>query len=193
MRTVVTKRLTPSSLQQLSRESSLETVAAALIVLLSLLWMALRLGGSQVTALFADAMYSLCALGAAAQAALTAWRSRYGPLRLTLHYQIAWSLVSFALLLDVLGGLLYLYRDWVGQANTVPSVADVAFLLNYLLVASSQLFILSGFKLKRAILLILLDSLITTLCLLGIIWFFLVGPSYTMLRHSGIDLATLTI
>ncbi|MBX5451151.1 MAG: GAF domain-containing sensor histidine kinase, partial [Thermogemmatispora sp.] len=32
-----------------------------------------------------------------------------------------------------------------------------------------------------------------TLCLLGIIWFFLVGPSYTMLRHSGIDLATLTI
>ncbi|WP_322481099.1 GAF domain-containing sensor histidine kinase [Thermogemmatispora sp.] len=193
MRTVVTKRLTPSSLQQLSRESSLETVAAALIVLLSLLWMALRLGGSQVTALFADAMYSLCALGAAAQAALTAWRSRYGPLRLTLHYQIAWSLVSFALLLDVLGGLLYLYRDWVGQANTVPSVADVAFLLNYLLVASSQLFILSGFKLKRAILLILLDSLITTLCLLGIIWFFLVGPSYTMLRHSGIDSATLTI
>ncbi|WP_069805341.1 GAF domain-containing sensor histidine kinase [Thermogemmatispora onikobensis] len=193
MRTVVTKRLTPSYLRQLYRESSLEAGAAALTVLLSLLWMALRLGGSQVTALFADAMYSFCALGAAAQAALTVWRSRYGPLRLTVRYQLAWSLVSIALLLDALGGLLYFYRDWTGQANTVPSVADVAFLLNYLLVASSQLFILSGFKLRRAILLILLDSLITTLCLLGIIWFFLVGPSYTMLRHSGIDLATLTI
>ncbi|WP_376795910.1 ATP-binding protein [Thermogemmatispora sp.] len=193
MRTVITRRLTPSYLQQLFRESSLATGAAALTVFLSLLWMALRLGGSQVTALFSDAMYSLCALGAAAQAALTVWRSRYGPLRLSVRYQFAWSLVSIAMLLDALGGLLYFYRDWQGQANVVPSLADLAFLLNYLLVISSQLLILSGFKLNRTVLLILLDSLITTLCLLGAVWFFLVGPSYTALRQSGFDLATLGV
>jgi signal transduction histidine kinase len=193
MRTVVTKRLTPSYLQRLYRESSLEAGAAALTVFLSLLWMALRLGGSQATALFADAMYCLCALGAAAQAALTVWRSRYGPLRLTVRYQAAWSLVSIALLLDALGGLLYFYRDWTGQANALPSLADLAFLLNYPLIISSQLLILSDFKLNGTVLLILLDSLITTLCLLGAIWFFLVGPSYASLRQSGIDPATLGI
>jgi signal transduction histidine kinase len=184
MRTIVTKRLTPAYLRKLSRQNRVVVALAALTVIVSMLWMIFRLGGTEVTALFADVMYGLTALVGAWGALLTAYRCRWGPLKVEPRCQLAWLLVGTGMLLDGIGGLYYAYLEYSGQLNPVPSLADLCFILDDLCLVMGQLCILSGFRPKYLHLLVLLDSLITTLCLLGASWFFFISSIYLDLHYN---------
>src|SRR5215469_8195147 len=158
MQTIATKQLTRGYLQKLDWQNYVATGVAILIVTISFLWMFLQIGGSNSVTLFSDSMYSVAAWIGAFWAALTAYRGRYGPLRLEPRHQLAWLLISLGMFADGIGGACYAYLEHIGQLNPVPSLSDVGFTLFYPLAFLGLLLLPTEPKTKRFRVRIALDS-----------------------------------
>ncbi len=184
MQTLATERLTRPYLQKLDKQNYLATASVVIIVTLSLFWQLFRLGGEDVTVFFADAMYALAGIIGAAWACITAYRARYGCLRLAPHHQLAWLLISIGLFADSLGGIYFTYLEQAGHPNPVPSYADIAFTLSYPLTFVGLLLMPKQSTTQKFRLRTGLDALITTLCLLGISWFFFISKIFTAQRDA---------
>jgi signal transduction histidine kinase len=178
IKTTATDRLTRTYLQKLSRQNYFAATSAALIVTFSLFWMLFQLGGREKTIYFADSMYAVTAWIGSFWACRTAYRARYGPLRLERRYQLAWLFIGIALFANGVGGAYYTYLEWRGQLNPVPSLSDIGFTSFYLLTFIGLLLMPTSTKPSRSHILIGLDALITTLCILGISWYFVIGPIF---------------
>lgn len=174
MKTAVTGRLTLAYLRRLDRSTYYAAAFSTLIVTISLLWMIFQLGGSDLTGSVSNFVYPACSLLAALWLGKTAYNARYGPVRLESRHQLAWLLISLGFLCDALGGLYYAYLVLLKQ-DPFPSPSDIGFLLYYPLVFAGLLLMptVTAFHKRMG-----LDALITALCLLGVCWAFVIGPTY---------------
>lgn len=180
MKTTATDRLTQAYLQKLSRQNYIATASAVVIVTFSLFWMLFQVGGQQKTIFFADSMYAVAAWIGSFWACRTAFRMRYGPLHLEPRHQLAWLVISIGLFSNGVGGAYYTYLEWRGALNPVPSLADLGFTLFYFLTFIGLLLIPTTVKPRRTRIRIGLDAIITMLCILGISWYFVIGPIFAI-------------
>jgi len=186
LKEVIGDKLTRAYLQKLGRQNYLAMASTVVIVTVSFFWMLFQLGGSNTTGLFANVMYPVSSLIGAFWAGLTAYRGRNGPVRLTPLHQLAWLLISLGLLADGLGGVYYAYLGTVGSVP-LPSPADIGFTLLYPLVCAGLLLMPTFLRFRTRM---GLDALITSLCFLGLSWFFVIGPSY-LIQRDQVPLAEL--
>jgi len=107
-----------------------------------------------------------------------ALRARSGPVRLAPRLQLAWLLIGIGLITNGIGGAYYTYLEMGGTLTPVPSPADIGFTVYYLFTLTGLLLIPTQPSPARFRLRIGLDALITTLCLLGISWYFVIGPIF---------------
>jgi len=191
MQTIATERLTRSYLQKLDWQNYLATAVAILIATISFLWMLLHIGGSNTVTFFSDSMYPVASWIGAFWAASTAYRGRYGPLRLEPRHQLAWLLISLGMFADGLGGAYYAYLEHIGQFNPEPSLSDIGFTLFYPLAFIGLLLLPTEPKTQRFRIRIALDSSISTLCILGVSWYFFIGPSFVLQSDAHASAATL--
>ena len=178
LKTTATDKLTRSYLEKLSRQNYLATAITILIVIFSLFWELYKLGGQEKTIYFADTMYGVAAWIGSFWAWRTAYRARFGPLRLEPRHQLAWFVIGFALFANGIGGFYYTYLEWTGQLNPIPSLADLCFTIYYFLTFVGLLLMPTAAKFRRSRIRIGLDAIITMLCILGISWYFVIGPIF---------------
>src|SRR6266581_2753753 len=178
LKTTATDKLTRSYLEKLSRQNYLATAITILIVIFSLFWELYKLGGQEKTIYFADTMYGVAAWIGSFWAWRTAYRARFGPLRLEPRHQLAWFVIGFALFANGIGGFYYTYLEWTGQLNPIPSLADLCFTIYYFLTFVGLLLMPTAAKFRRSRIRIGLDAFITMLCILGISWYFVIGPIF---------------
>jgi signal transduction histidine kinase len=178
LKTSATDKLTSSYLEKLKRQNTIATTITILIVIFSLFWELYKLGGQDMTIYYADAMYGIAAWIGSYWACQTAYRARFGPLRLESRHQLAWLVIGIALFANGIGGFYYTYLEWAGQFNPVPSPADLGFTTFYFLMFIGLLLIPTAASFRRSRLRIGLDAIITTLCILGISWYFVIGPIF---------------
>ncbi len=186
MKTTATDRLNRTYLQKLDWQNYFATGVAILIITLSFLWMLLHVGGDHSVTLFSDVMYTVADWIGASWAFLTAYRARYGPLQLEPRHQLAWLLTGLGLFSDGLGGLYFTYLEQIGQSNPTPSYGDIAFTLFYPLVFIGLLLMPAEQDSRRFRLRIGLDACITTLCILGVAWYFFIGPALVLQRSTHV-------
>ena len=178
LKATATEKLTRPYLAKLSRQNYIATVITILIVIFSLFWELYKLGGQEKTIYFADFMYGIAAWIGSFWAFRTAYRARFGPLRLEPRHQLAWFVIGIALFANGIGGFYYTYLEWTGQFNPVPSPADLCFTIYYFLTFIGLLLMPTVAKFKRSRIRIGLDATITMLCILGISWYFVIGPIF---------------
>ncbi len=183
MKVTATEKLTRGYLQKLSSQNYFAMASAALIVSFSLFWMIFRLGGQEKTIYFADSMYAVAAWIGSFWACSTAYRARYGPLRLEPRHQLAWLLIGIGLFTNGVGGAYYTYLEWKGELNPVPSLADLCFTFFYIFTFTGLLLMPTAAKPRRSRIRIGLDAIITTLCILGISWYFVIGPIFSIVNN----------
>ncbi|HLX56444.1 MAG TPA: ATP-binding protein [Ktedonobacteraceae bacterium] len=189
VKATVTDALTQNYLKKLSRQNYIATAIFIFIAVFSLLWLFFRIGGTiflaraTVLVFFSNSMYALASFIGATWCFQTAYRVRRGPVRLEPRQQRAWLLIGLGLLANGIGGAIYTYLEDYVRRNPVPSPADAFFTLTYILVFIGLLMIPP--KTRQSLKLIMLDALITTLCILDISWFFIIRPIFFSYADLG--------
>ncbi|HZU66193.1 MAG TPA: ATP-binding protein [Ktedonobacteraceae bacterium] len=178
MKIVATEKLTRAYLQKLGRQNYLAAASSIGIITISFIWLLFRLGGDTAVTFVGDSMYGVASWIGAWWAFTTAWRARYGPVRLQPRLQLAWLLIGAGLITNGIGGFYYTYLEMGGTLTPVPSPADIGFTMYYLFALAGLLLIPTQPHAGRFRLRIGLDALITTLCLLGISWYFVIYPIF---------------
>ncbi|MGZ3643852.1 MAG: GAF domain-containing sensor histidine kinase [Ktedonobacteraceae bacterium] len=178
LKATATEKLTRPYLAKLHRQNYIATAITILIVIFGLFWELYKLGGQEKTIYFADSMYGVAAWIGSFWACRTAYRARFGPLRLEPRHQLAWLVIGIALFANGIGGFYYTYLEWKGQLNPVPSPADLCFTIFYFLTFVGLLLMPTAEKFRRPRLRTGLDATITMLCILGISWYFVIGPIF---------------
>ena len=126
-------------------------------------------------------MYAVAAWIGAFWACRIAYRAQRGPLRLEPRQRLAWLFIGIGLLCNGLGGAYYIYLEWLGGIDSVPSLSVpvspfsmVSPLLDCSACPLLQAFSscplsqnLSNLRIRLA-----LDALIPTISILGISWYF---------------------
>jgi signal transduction histidine kinase len=184
----VDDRLTLSYLSKLERENYLALAAVVLLSAAGLFGLLFRLGGNNDPYLVSNIMYPLTSFVGAIWAFFTSFRSRYGPLKLQPSRQLAWLLVGLGILANGLGSVYFTYMVRTGQTVLVPSLADVGFTLFYPLVFFGIFLMPESLKFRSGI---ALDALITTLCILGVSWFFFISKVFVVKVESNVTQAEL--
>ncbi len=193
MKTIATDRLNRTYLQRLDWQAYVATGVAILLVTLSFFWMLFRIGGDHGVTLFSNLMYSVAGWIGASWALITAYRMRHGPLRLAPSHQLGWLLISLGMFFDGVGGVYFAYLEQNGWSNPTPSLADIGFTLFYPLVFAGLLLMPTEQQSLRFRVRIGLDASITTLCVLGVAWYFIIGPSFVLQQSSGTPLNSLVM
>src|SRR5437588_6164019 len=127
IRTKATDKLTRAYLQKLGWQNYLAGASVAIIVTFSFFWLLFRFGGEEKTIFFSDAMYAVAAWIGAFWACTTAYRARYGPLRLEPRHQLAWLVIGLALFSNGIGGVYYAYLEYIGKSNPVLPLSEHCF------------------------------------------------------------------
>lgn len=176
MKNMATDKLTHAYLQKLDRQSYLALASAVCIIAVSLFWMLFHLGGKELTIYYADSMYAIASWIGSFWVCRTAYRARWGAVRLEPRHQLAWLLIGIGLFANGIGGAYYTYLEWSGEYNPVPSLADLAFTLFYIFTFPGLLLMPTLPKTGRSRVRAALDALIPTLCILGISGYYVIGP-----------------
>jgi signal transduction histidine kinase len=175
MTTIASARLTYPSVRRLDRGKYLALAAVVFLTLTGLLGLLFHVAEPTYPDLVSNILYPLTSFVGASWALTTAYRAYRGPVRLGSRYALAWLLVGTGLLANSLGGLYFTYLERSGQTILVPSLSDVGFTLFYPLIFVGLFLMptLLQFRLRAA-----LDALITTLCVLGVSWFFFISKVF---------------
>lgn len=174
MKTNIDARLTISYLRKLERENYLALAAVVFLSTAGFFGLLYHVGGSTYPDFVSNIMYPLTSFIGAAMAFITAYRARYGPLKLQPSRQLAWLLVGLGLMANCLGSLYYTYLDRTNQV-VFPSYSDIGFTLMYPLVFCGLFLMPTTLKFRKGI---ALDALITTLSILGVSWFFFIDTVF---------------
>ena len=196
LKTTITDKLTRTYLRKLNQQNYIATASAALIVTFSLIWLIFQIGGyaSTTVTFFANSMYALTSLIGAYWACITAYRARYGPLRLEPRHQLAWLFIGIGLFTNGIGGIIYTYLEDYVQKNPVPSPADIGFTLFYIFTFIGLLYMPTEPTRRESSVRIALDALITTICVLGVIWYFVIEPIFgSQMQRPGFSLGKLYV
>ncbi len=174
MRSSASSKQTRRYLEQPARASYIATALTIIVVIFSMFWMALRVGGERNTAIFTQVTYGVAVFLGALWAFQTTYRGQHGPVRLTRQYQRAWLLVGLGLSANLCGRIL-LSILWFQGSAVFPGISDVFFILFYPFVFVAILLMPST---RRFRIRLCLDAFISTLSFLGVWWFFMIGPAY---------------
>ncbi len=178
-------------LQKLDRQNYFATTIFAVLATVSIFWSLFQIGDPKSLTLLSNIMYPLSSAIGASWAFTTAYRARRGPLRLERHYQLAWLLAGLGLLANCLGGIYFTiyftYLQPTGVTDTVPSPGDIGFTLFYPLTFVALLIMPSAIHFRKRI---ALDSVITTLCILGVSWFFFISTVFMANKNAHESLYT---
>lgn len=187
MSNITANTLTNSYLRRLDRGKYLALAALVFLVLAGVLGFVFHVA-QNIPDLVSNIMYPLTSGVGASWAFLTAYRGYRGPVRLGLHHVRAWLLVGMGLLANCLGGLLYTILERSGQTILVPSFSDIGFTLFYPLIFVGLFLMPTAlrFRLRMA-----LDAVITTLCILGVSWFFFISKVFVNGVKSKVSTAQL--
>ena len=189
MKTKTDARLSLSYLRKLERENYLALAAVVLLSAAGFCGLLYHVGGSTYPDNISNIMYPLASFVGAGLAFITAYRTRYGPLKLQPSRQMAWLLVGLGLLANCIGGIYYTYLDRTNQV-IFPSYADIGFMLMYPLVFCGLFLMPTTLKFRKVI---ALDALITTLCILGVSWFFFISKVFKVQVESNVTQAQLFV
>src|ERR1051326_7282396 len=181
----VTDALTPAYLKRVSRQAYAATASVIFMSALSLIWLVFHLGGAvtigraTLLVFFANAMYAFVSFVGAFWCFQAVYRARRGPVQVTTRHRRAWLLIGLGLLSNGIGGVIYTYLEEYVMKNPVPSSADFFFTLTYILVFAGLLVmpILPGAGQSSR--LVILDALISTVCVLDISWYFVIRPIFS--------------
>jgi len=179
--------LTREYLQKLGRQNYIATTIFVVLATISIFWSLFHIGGDQGLMRLSNIMYPLSSMIGAIWALITAYRARRGPLHLERHYQLAWLLVGLGLLANCFGGIYFTYLQLKGVSDTVPSPGDIGFTLFYPLTFVALLIMPSAIPFRKRI---ALDSVITTLCILGVSWFFFISTVFMANKNANESLYT---
>lgn len=166
-------QLTLAYIQKLGRQTYWAIALSISVITFAVFWLLFKFDGNNTTILFSDAMYAISSWIAASWIFLTVYRAGHGPLRLARRHRQAWLLIGFGLVANGLGGACSAYYDWTGQLNAVPSYADIGYTLFYMFTLAGLLLMPLKVQSERFRIRIFIDSLVTTLCILGISWYLL--------------------
>ena len=181
----VTEALTPQYLKKLSRQTYMATAIVLFISVVSLIWLVFRIGDtipverSTLLVFYANAMYAFVSFVGATWCLQTVYRARRGPVILTPRHRRAWLLIGLGLLANGIGGVIYTYLEDYVMKNPVPSPADFFFTLMYILMFAGLLMMPTLPKSRQSLKLMILDTLITTLCIVDLSWFFVIRPFFS--------------
>jgi signal transduction histidine kinase len=187
MKIIATDRLTIDWLQKLKRYNITATALAVFLVAFSLFWMLVRLGGDEATLLSSDIAFSLTAVIGAAWTFQSVYRAQRGPVHISSRQILTWLLFCLALLAFSAGGAYYSYLEYV-HLSPFPSPADILYNTGYLLLFLGLLLIPRADRFRMRT---MLDALISTLCLVGVCWFFVIGPIYSAHIQGALTLPDL--
>jgi len=189
MKTNTEARLTLSYLRKLERENYLAMAAVIFLSAAGFCGLLYHVGGRSDPDFVSNIMYPLTSFVGASMAFITAYRARYGPLKLQPSRQLAWLLVGLGLMANCLGGLYFTYMDRTNQV-VFPSYADIGFMLMYPLVFCGLFLMPTTLKFRKGI---ALDALITTLCILGVSWFFFIDKVFKVQVESNVTQSQLIV
>ncbi len=189
MKTRTDARLSLSYLRKLELENYIALAGVVVLSVAGFCGLLYHVGGSTYPDYVSNVMYPLTSFVGAAMAFITAYRAHYGPLKLQPSRQLAWLLVGLGLIANCLGGLYYTYMDRTHQV-VFPSYADIGFMLMYPLVFSGLLLMPTTLKFRKGI---ALDALITTLCILGVSWFFFIDKVFKVQVESNVTQSQLFV
>jgi len=190
LKTLTNDELTRGYLQKLGWQNYLATTIFVVLVTVSLFWSLFHIGGDQGLMRLSNIMYPLSSAIGAIWAFITAYRVRHGPLRLERHYQLAWLFAGSGLLANCFGGVYFTYLQMTGVRDTVPSPGDIGFTLFYPLTFVALLIMPSAIHFRKRV---ALDSVITTLCILGVSWFFFISTVFVANKNAHESLYTFFI
>src|SRR5579884_2902211 len=181
MKTSTTNTLTLAYLQKLDRTNVIATFFAIIFILFSFFWMLFHVGGDEGTAMMSNVAYMLAALFGTTLILQTAYRTRFGAAQLDAAYGRTWLYTGLGMAALTLGGIYFSYLQLRGL-SPFPSLSDLFFNLSYPLMFIGLLSLptTTRFSFRAAI-----DVLITTLCFIGAIWFFVIGPIYFMQANQS--------
>jgi len=191
MKIIATERLISTYLEKLDRQNGLAAIGALLIVTFSLFVLLFHIGEAPNVALIPDALCAVASLIGAFSAWTIVYRARRGALQLDSRYQLAWFLVGSSLLANGLGRAYITSLMYNEQFNLAPSLADIGFTFSYPLLFAGLLLMLAGRRIGRACVKMGLDAAITTLCILGVSWYFFIAPNLLLQRETHVATATL--
>jgi signal transduction histidine kinase len=174
MKTITTNRITSAYLHKLGRMNGIITISAIIFVVFSFFWMLFRVGGHEGTNMIGNVVYILAAFSGAILSLITSYRLRFGPLQLEVPYWRAWLYCGLGQTFITIGGVCYVLLQLNSQP-LMPSLADLFFNVACLLMLIGLLSIptITGFRFRTVV-----DVSTTTLCFLGIVWAFVLGPIY---------------
>ncbi|MGH2498220.1 MAG: ATP-binding protein [Ktedonobacteraceae bacterium] len=184
IKAVVTDALNQNYLKKLGRQTYIATAIVIFICVVSLIWLVFHIGGktpvarSTLLVFYANSMYAFASFVGAIWCFQTVHRAGNGPVRLTTRHRNAWLLIGLGLLSNGIGGAIYTYLEDYVMKNPVPSPADFFFMFTYILTFAGLLIMPTFPKTRQSFMLIILDTLIITLCILDISWFFVLRPIF---------------
>lgn len=183
-----TEKLTFTSLQKLERQKYQALALFLFLTTISFIWLLFQFAFPQDgPALFSNIMYTLTSLIGAFWIFRTAFQASRGPVVLGKRHRVAWLLIGLALLANGLGNIYYgAYQYILKIEPPLPSYADIGFTLFYALCLIGLLLLPIQPKSERLGIHIVIDSLITILCLLGISWYIVINPILTQARPGEI-------
>ncbi len=179
MKTFAANRLTRMYLEGPARSNYVATAATVFIITLSLLWMFFQIGGQRGTIIFSVVVFGVSALLGALWAFRTGYLARHGPLRLGRQHQLAWLLVGLGLAANVCASILSAVFVLLGRSG-FPTLADLFLNLSYPFIFIGLLLMPAAVRFRGRM---GLDALISMLSVLGVSWFFIIGPLY--FAHVG--------
>lgn len=182
----VTTRLTFPAVQKLERQKYWALILLLFLLTISLLWLLFQFASSQDgPALFSNGMYTLTSLLGACWSLRAAYLAARGPVVLSKRHRWSWIFIGLGLVANGLGNVYYGIDQYLlGSEPPLPSYADIGFTLFYLLCLIGLLLLPVRGKNLRLGFHIVIDSLITVLCLLGISWYIVINP---VLAQAGPD------
>lgn len=174
------KTLDGAYLRSINRYKYLSTALTLGIFFLCMVWMFFCIGGRNTVLIVSRFSYTGSMLLGLIWSVHTYWLSRYGPVRFNRRHQVMWLLASCGLLANLLAAGLSLYVVYMHlqvplfAIGLLGVISDIFFFVGlFFMPVSTRFHMRMGF-----------DALITTLCVLGVSWYFVIGPIYRHYLYS---------
>lgn len=188
LKTRASEKLTFIAVQKLERQKYVALALVLLLTIISFIWLLFQFAAPQDgPALFSNSMYTLTSLIGGFWSIRAACQAMRGPIVLNKRQLLSWLLLGLSLCANGLGNVYYGLYQYISKAEPpLPSYADLGFTAFYILSLAGLLLLPVQIKNRHLRLHIVLDSLITLLCLLGISWYTVISPFFIQMHASQV-------
>jgi signal transduction histidine kinase len=173
-----TDKLTFIAVQRLERQKYWALALLLFLVISAFVGLLFRFASQQGgPAFLLYGIYALTSLLGAYWSLSAAYRALQGPVVLGRRHRLAWICIGLGLLANALGNIAAAIQHYfTGVEAPFPSFADIGYTLFYILILGGLLLLPVQARSKRSSAHIVIDSLITLVCLLGVSWYTVINP-----------------